>query len=250
MMKGEYNSLKAICKLMPGFSPWPYGWGKFASSDVYFLLMDFIELKPTLPEPAMLCARVVEMHQKSASPTGKFGFHVPKCHGKNLQMNTWTSSWAECFAEIFTWFFNEDVRQNGHWAEYEAAFAKMTARVIPTLLGALQSDGRSIKPCLVHGDLWDGNTGVSVETGEPIVFDASALYAHNEYEIGMWRREIVCFNQSYIWQYHSQFPPSEPAHQWDDRNRLYSIKFNLGHSISFPGSWLLREQLVTDHVPP
>ena len=211
--------------------------------------MDFIELKPTLPEPVELCARIVEIHQKSVSPTGKFGFHVPKCHGKNLQMNTWTSSWAECFTEILTWFFNEDVRQNGNWPEYEAAFTKVTSRVIPALLGALQSDGRSIKPCLVHGDLWDKNTGVSVETGEPVVFDASALYAHNEYEIGMWRRDILSFDQSYISQYQSQFPPSEPVDQWDDRNRLYSIKFNLGHSISFPGLWPLRDRSVIEPSP-
>ncbi|KAK7748374.1 hypothetical protein SLS62_008637 [Diatrype stigma] len=180
MMEGEYQSLRTIYDLMPGFTPQVYGWGKFESSNVYFLLMDFIELKSALPNPAKFCARVVEMHQKSVSPTGQFGFHVPTCHGKNFQRNTWTPSWAACFTEIISWFFNEDVRVNGHWPEYEAAFEKLTTQTIPTLLGALQADGRSIKPCLVHGDLWDENTGVNIETGEPVVFDASALYAHNE----------------------------------------------------------------------
>lgn len=244
MMEGEYTSLNTIHSLMPGFTPQPHGWGKFESSNVYFLLMDFIELKSTPPNPVEFCARVVEMHQKSVSPTGQFGFHVPTWHGKNLQMNTWTSSWAECFVEIISWFFHEDIRVNGHWPEYEAAIEKLTTRVIPILLGVLQADGRSIKPCLVHGDLWDENTGVNVGTGEPVVFDASVLYAHNEYELGMWRREIIRFNQPYIRQYLLRFPPSEPTSQWEDRNRLYSIKFNLGHSISFPGSRLLREQSV------
>lgn len=244
MMKGEYHCMNTIYNLMPEFAPEPYGWGKFDSANVYFLLMEFLELKASLPNPAKFCARIAEMHQKSVSPTGKFGFHVPTCHGKNLQTNAWTPSWVACFTELFSWFFTEDIRVNGHWPEYEAAFEKLTTRVIPTLLGALQAEGRSIKPCLVHGNLWDENTGVNVETGDPVIFDASSFYAHNEYELGMWRREIIRFNQPYIRQYLLRFPPSEPTSQWDDRNRLYSIKFNLGHSISFPGSRLLREQSV------
>lgn len=40
MMKGEYSSMNAIYELMPGFAPRPHGWSRFASSGVYFLLMD------------------------------------------------------------------------------------------------------------------------------------------------------------------------------------------------------------------
>ncbi|RYP41455.1 hypothetical protein DL768_010494 [Monosporascus sp. mg162] len=83
--------------------------------------------------------------------------------------------------------------------------------VIPNMLGALQADGRSIKPCLVHGDHWDETTGVNAEAGEPVVFDASVFYVHNKYELGMWQREVICFNQPYIREYLLWFPPSKPA---------------------------------------
>ncbi|KAI4596202.1 hypothetical protein KJ359_005709 [Pestalotiopsis sp. 9143b] len=246
MMKGEFTSISTIREVIPSLAPKPYGWGKFKTSDTYFFLMDFLQLKMSLPNPVKLSSRIVELHQKSVSPTGQFGFVVPTCHGKNLQQNTWTPSWRACFTEFITWFFEEDVRVNGQWHEFDSAFAKLQAETIPKMLDPLQADGRVVKPCLVHGDLWDENTGVDVESGEPVVFDASCMYAHNEYEIGMWRREIIRFNQPYIRQYLMRFPPSEPADQWDDRNRLYSIKFNFGHSISFPGSPLVREQMLND----
>ncbi|KAI0156468.1 Fructosamine kinase-domain-containing protein [Xylariaceae sp. FL1272] len=246
MMEGEFNSLKAIRDISPLFAPKPYGWGKFETSDVYFLVMDFLDLKMSLVNPAKFCARLFELHQKSVSPTGMFGFHLPTCHGKNIQPNTWTPSWSKCFIELITAFFEEDVRVNGPWEEFDNAFAKLVDKTIPQLLEPLQVEGRALKPCLVHGDLWEENTGVDVQSGEPVVFDASVLYAHNEYEIGMWRREIVRFNQTYIRQYLLRSPPSEPTAQWDDRNRLYSIKFNFGHSISFPGSRHIREDMYND----
>jgi len=37
-------------------------------------------------------------------------------------------------------------------------------------------------PSLVHGDLWDGNASADVETGRPMIFDATPLYAHKECE--------------------------------------------------------------------
>jgi fructosamine-3-kinase len=40
--------------------------------------------------------------------------------------------------------------------------------------------GRSIKPALLHGDLWDGNIAVILdgekeEKGKPVIFDAGAV---------------------------------------------------------------------------
>ena len=51
------------------------------------------------------------------------------------------------------------------------------------MLGSLQQNERVLKPCLVHDDLWDGNIVTNFVIDEPVVFDASCLYAHNEYEL-------------------------------------------------------------------
>lgn len=43
MCEGEYESLKAIYAVSPGFVPQPFAWGKYAQEgpEVYFLLAEF-----------------------------------------------------------------------------------------------------------------------------------------------------------------------------------------------------------------
>ncbi|KAK8039441.1 hypothetical protein PG993_007852 [Apiospora rasikravindrae] len=217
MMEGESNSLQSIDR--PG---------------TYFLIMDFLDLEIALPDPTVLGRVVADLHKNSTSPTGKFGFATPTYHGRHIQPNDWDESWSRYFARLLAIFFEIDVSVNGPWREYEEAFETLRARVIPRLLGPLQAGGRALKPCLVHGDLWEDNTGIAVGTGRPVLYDASAMYAHNEYELGMWRRDEIKIGISHIDAYLQHCPPSEPAHQFDDRNRLYSIKFKLTHSSGWP----------------
>ncbi|EGY22787.1 uncharacterized protein VDAG_04225 [Verticillium dahliae VdLs.17] len=225
MMEGEFNSTTAMHNLVPDFVPKPYGWGRFAATPrVYFFVMEFLNMRPTMPNPVVFCHLIAEVHQKSVSPNGMFGFPVPTCQGRIIQGNVWTSSWRECYHALITEAYDEAMKINGPWAEFEAAFARLRRYVIPALLDPLQSHGRILKPCLVHGDLWEENAGVNIDTQQPVVFDPSCMYAHNEYDLGMWRREVIRFGQPYFRQYLMRMPPSEPASQWGDRNRLYSIK--------------------------
>lgn len=46
---------------------------------------------------------------------------------------------------------------------------------------------RSVRPSIIHGDLWSGNSGTDHDTGEPIIFDPSSSYSHNEAELGIMR---------------------------------------------------------------
>jgi fructosamine-3-kinase len=57
---------------------------------------------------------------------------------------------------------------------------EIIAKVIPRLLRPLETEGRSVIPQLVHGDLWDGNTAVDAVTEKPLIFDACSSYAHHE----------------------------------------------------------------------
>lgn len=46
MCEGEYEALKAIDAVSPGFVPKPYAWGKLTKdADAYFLLVEFRHIK-------------------------------------------------------------------------------------------------------------------------------------------------------------------------------------------------------------
>ena len=59
----------------------------------------------------------------------------------------------------------------------------------PRLLGALEYHGPKIKPCLIHGNLWDGNIGTDYHTGNLYIFDGASYYVHKEMELGIWRTD-------------------------------------------------------------
>jgi fructosamine-3-kinase len=249
MMEGEFHSLSAIKTIMPDFAPQPYGWGQYKEAPgTYFLIMEFLDLRMEMPDPATFTKLAVELHQKSESPTGMFGFHVPTCHGKIVQANSWDENWCRYFTRLLTSFLEADIGTNGPYPGCTDAFSTLTEHVVPRLLEPLQVNGRVLKPSLIHGDLWKENTGTNLKTGNPVVYDPSAFYAHHEYELGQWRRAIIKFDQPYFEHYFRQMPASEPAREWDDRNRLYSIKFNLAHAIGWSGESDDTRKLILEDV--
>jgi protein-ribulosamine 3-kinase len=215
-----------------------------------FLLQEFIHTSDTRPDPAQLGSNLAELHRKSRSPEGSFGFHTRNYQGGVPQIIDWDPSWSSFFSRLIADLFSAECILNGPWPSYESAFKKLLQHVIPQLLEPLQSDGRSIKPCLVHGNLSVANTPTNLASGSPVFFDTAAFYAHHEYELGMWRRATVNFDDKYFWQYFKHYPPSEPIKAWEDRVRLYSIKFNLVYMISCPGSLVVRKQYVLYQLRP
>ena len=237
-MEGEFNAMMEIYKTLPSLVPKPITWGMFRlpTVDTYFLLCDFIDMDNRLPDPARLCSRITELHRKSVSPTGKFGFHIPTCHGKFKQFLEWDGNWASFFGKMLADALRLDNETNEHWPELDSVAERTLLRVIPRLLGALQTEGREIKPCLIHGDLWEGNIGIAYEDNQIKIFDAGAYYAHNEMEVGMWRCVRHKINaKAFTRQYLRAFPPSEPVDEWDDRNRIYCVKMNMIHSAHHKG---------------
>ena len=237
-MEGEFNAMKEIYKTTPSLVPKPHAWGKFKAPEpeTYYFLCDFIEMKNQLPDPDRLCARLAELHRTSVSPTGRFGFHIPTYHGRFPQKVDWDSNWASFFRRLLGDALRLDLQTNGPWPDLERISERTLTKVVPRLLGALQENGREIKPCLIHGDLWEGNIGTTYGNDSIVIFDAGAYYAHNEMEIGMWRCvrhriDAKVFTGHYLREY----PVSEPVDEWEDRNRIYCVKMNVIHAAHHRG---------------
>ncbi len=117
-------------------------------------------------------------------------------------MVDWDDSWASFFSNLMAGLVRYDVKANGPWTKYEVAVEQTQEHVIPRLLGGLESNGRSVKPVLIHGNLWEGNCGTSLETDDIKIFDAGSYYRHSEAENRIWRGENVRFrSKTYMRQY-------------------------------------------------
>lgn len=147
--------------------------------ETYFLLTEFRDIGEQPPDPIRFTARLAELHRNSVSPTGKFGFPITTCVATLPQVVEWEDSWAVLYRKQMQDLIRQDAEKNGYWPESKIVCDLITSIVIPRLLEPLQSEGRSIKPCLMVGDLWDENTATDMNTGEPFVFDAGSMYGRN-----------------------------------------------------------------------
>jgi protein-ribulosamine 3-kinase len=181
MMLGEFTSMETVYSVLPDFAPRPISWGTYASDpECHFFLATFHEMAEELPDINAFAWKVAELHMKSESPNGKFGFPVTTFSGNAPQDNSWTDTWEAFFTQALTHMLNLERESQGPSDEMERLREALVQKVIPRLLRPMEMDGRKVKPCLVHGDLWYGNACTDLKTNSPIVFDACSFYAHHE----------------------------------------------------------------------
>lgn len=247
MAEGEYESTKEIYKVSPDLISQPIGWGTYESNDnVHFFLCKFADLHDELPDIVDFCKAVADLHMKSQelSPNGKFGFQVTTCNGTHQQYNEWSSSWEEFFTNCLRKDFEVETSIHGRSEAISEMLPAILDKVCPRLLRPLETEGRVLRPALIHGDLWDGNVAVDTKTGLPHLFDPAALWAHNEYDQNNWRGARFTIGRSFRKEYLNSFPVSPPEEDWDDRNLLYSLRVDLLDSILYNQTQKFRELAI------
>ncbi|KAK5741604.1 hypothetical protein LTR17_003809 [Elasticomyces elasticus] len=251
MMEGELNAMSELYRWAPDLVPKPYAWGKYKAKnpETYFFLQQYIEMSNCVPDPDQLCEKLARLHRTSVSPNGCFGFHVTTCQGRIPQLVGWETSWTTFFARLLKHVVDLDLELNGRWEYLETLEQHIFSHVIPRLIGNLERDGRAVKPCLIHADLWEGNTGTSIENNTFYIFNSGAYYAHNEMEIGDWRCDYnKIHNKVYTETYLRHYEPSEPKEEWDDRNRMYSVYYNVFYSCNHMNEGKAVRQVAYDDM--
>lgn len=181
MVSGEFYSMTTMHQVIPDSTPAPIAWGTYASDpDIHFFLCRFVNVIDEVPDVETFTVKVAELHAQSSSPNGKYGFPVPTYMGRMAQYHTWTESWEEFFTLSMESLMMTIDESQAPDEELKELFGRTMSMVVPRLLRPLETGGRQIKPSLVHGNLYSGNVSVDVETGRPVLYDATCLYAHNE----------------------------------------------------------------------
>lgn len=133
-------------------------------------------------------------------------------------------------------------RSNGGDKELQNLVEITASKVVPALVGDDHlNNGKGITPVAVHGDLWSGNASVGIITtkggeAEEVVYDPSACYAHNEYELGIMKM-FGGFGGSFLKEYHAICPKTEPVDEYEDRVKLYELYHHLNHYALFGGGY-------------
>ncbi|KAI1081000.1 Fructosamine kinase-domain-containing protein [Whalleya microplaca] len=246
MMSSELHCMLKIHAVKPDLVPRPIACGTYQSlPSVHFYLCEFRAMKGSLPDLETFPAKMAKLHRAGTSANGKFGFDVPTFHGNTRIDHGWSDTWEEYFSRTTRILFELEQAARGPSKEIEQLVRPFFERVVPRLLRPMETGGRVIRPALIHGDLWDGNADVDAETGDPIIFDAASFYAHNEYELGVWRQPWNKIQGPYRMRYYEHFPKSQPEEDFDDRNLLYATRVNLLDSILYKEDMSYREMLIS-----
>ena len=239
MMEGTYESESILQRYCPDHVPKPITWGNYESNaDLWFYLCEFRDMVDEVPDPSEFVPIIVEIHKATMgnSPEGKYGFHVPTHLANIPNDNTWQTSWEVWFTQAMRKMF--EFEEEAHGTEEKLTQLKNTLfeKVIPRLLRPLETDGRSIQPCLIHSDLWPGNVMRDSDTNEIILFDSCAFWGHNEADLGSWRAPRYRMGRPFLKEYMKVMGISEPQEDWDDRNALYAM---YAVKNSFPSAFSL-----------
>ncbi|KAI9711055.1 MAG: hypothetical protein M1828_001982 [Chrysothrix sp. TS-e1954] len=252
MFKGEHASLNALHDAVPDLCPASIGQGKLADSPgKSFLVTDFLDLSSRRTGGASaapsLAAKMAKLHTTPAPvPTGfkkpMFGFPETTCCGDTPQPNDYRESWADFYAENrLRFILNQCIRMHGKEKDLTSLVETTIGKVVPRLIGDDHlNGGKGVTPVVVHGDLWSGNAsrGTIGGRGDPqdVVYDPSAAYAHNEYDLGIMKM-FGGFGSGFFSEYHKLCPKTEPQNEYDDRIALYELYHHLNHYALFGGGY-------------
>lgn len=250
MVYSEFESMEWLYRVAPNMVPRPIGRGTCKiDSNTHFFLCEYVDLHDGLPDKNRFCRDLATLHQDSMrlyqgnDQTRRFGFERTTYNGRVKQNTDWTASWEEFFTRMLREGFVEEQETHGVCEEFTTMLPVLYDKVCPRLLRPLETGGNSLTPCLVHGDLWDGNVALSAK-GQPYIFDAASFWAHNEYELHMWRGERYKFRDEFREEYFKHIAPSAPEEDCDGRNLLYSLMADLHDSILFPNTSQFRKLLI------
>lgn len=187
MLKGEYYGVQALYKFVPDGVPHPVAWGTHKSDpNKHFYLCDFIDMIDELPDVQNFCVMLARLHHSSMisdEAPSEFGFPVVTYEGSMYQDVKWCKTWEEAFTLHLQAFIDQERISQGPSEELNELIPSLLEKVIPRLLRPLHTKGRNIKPVLIHGDIWYGNIATNAKTGDPVMFDPSVYWGHNECKI-------------------------------------------------------------------
>ncbi len=236
MFEAEALGLKQMLETQAIRVPKPIGWGTVA--DCAYIILEWLELGGNnTPSWEQMGRQLAAMHRWNPTTQGGrakgFGWDINNTIGSTPQINTWTSDWAEFFAQYRIGYqFQLARRRGGHFPQQDRLLS-----VIPQLLN------HQPQPSLVHGDLWGGNAAVT-KSGEPVIFDPATYIGDREVDIAM--TELFGGFPSAFYRGYNEVSPLDEGYK--QRKTLYNLYHILNHFNLFGGGYASQANQMIEQI--
>jgi fructosamine-3-kinase len=220
MFAAEMRGLQQMYKTQTIRVPKPLGWGVTGNSS--YIILEWLEMTSGNHKSWQEMGRKLAAMHKTTSDEG-FGWDMNNTIGSTPQINNFCDSWIEFYTQYrLSYQFQLAKRRGGSFPLADKLLA-----AIPELLADYQ-----IQPALVHGDLWGGNAGFTVE-GEPVIFDPATYFGDREVDIAM--TELFGGFPPAFYQGYEEVFPLDPG--YETRKTLYNLYHVLNHFNLFGGGY-------------
>lgn len=200
-----------------------------------WLVMEFLALESqSSGGEAQLGEHLAELHRHCGDT---YGFQHDNYIGETRQPNDRTTDWCHFFREQRLGVQLDLARQNGAPGRLIDCGRRLQCEV-----HAFFTDYRP-EPSLLHGDLWNGNTGY-IAKGEPVIFDPAAYFGDREADLAM--TELFGGFSERFYQSYRQSWSLDPG--YETRKVLYNLYHILNHYNLFGDGYAEQAQGMIDRL--
>ena len=244
MVAGEFAGLQAIAATHTVRVPQPLCTVFEADASAAAIAMEYLSLS-RLSSQERLGEQLADLHrfnerkrqeaEASASRVGgyrnnedpayvtSFGFESTTCCGSIPMNNEWHEDWETFFARNRLGEQVALVQEKSGDRECLELWSNLQL-VIPRFFRDVRDAGQRIRPALLHGDLWTGNTG-ETDAG-PVVFDPASFYGDADYDLAIGRM-FGGFSRKFYSSYSGHATALAP--NTEQRLLLYELFHQLNH---------------------
>lgn len=197
-----------------------------------FLVLNYVDFKKSKPVLwYQLGQQLAKMHYETRH--NKFGWQQDNFIGDSIQPNQWNNDWNTFFADQRIAWQLQLLSERSILLGDIDYIAKICENVLLN---------HNATPCLVHGDLWQGNTGFTGDKG--MLFDPACYYGDREVDIAM-TELFGQFPSDFYRAYQAEYPLEEG---YEQRKLVYNFYHILNHANIFGGVYIEQAKALLTRI--
>lgn len=186
----------------------------------YFLLLEYLESGPE--DWATLGSNLAKLHSVKVED---FGYDHNNYIGTLPQKNSISSNWGDFFVTKRLGYQLELACQKWASNKLMGQFIDVQGSVIRYL------NETNPEPCLVHGDLWQGN--IMFSSKGPALIDPACYFGVGEVDLAF----LSMFGSAPTSFWEAYYAISPRVEGYETRSRIYNLYHELTHANMFGGSY-------------